>query len=201
MLQMVDLPRWLNGEESPAARRDIQGNRDSIPGSGTSPGGGNSNPLQDSCLENPLDRAAWRATVHRVTESQDTSEHACKMTLMISPGKRNATLIGSWSVCSRKEKCFRLKPARWSTGACEQMKQNTRKPPLPGQPGSFLEHKHCSDVPINGYKVEWQLCKLIKTWKPNTNVFCFSLSRCRLRGDLCDCLFVLIFRWLSFPTG
>ena len=35
-----------------------------IPGSGRSPGEGNGNPLQYSCLENPMDRAAWRATVH-----------------------------------------------------------------------------------------------------------------------------------------
>ena len=37
-----------------------------IPGSGRSPGGGNGNPLQYSCLENPKDRGAWRATVHGV---------------------------------------------------------------------------------------------------------------------------------------
>ena len=36
----------------------------------TSPGGGNGNPLQYSCLENPTDRGAWRATVHRVTEGR-----------------------------------------------------------------------------------------------------------------------------------
>ena len=41
-----------------------------IPGSGRSPGGGHGNPLQDSCLENPMDRGAWRATVQRVTKSQ-----------------------------------------------------------------------------------------------------------------------------------
>ena len=41
-----------------------------IPGSGRSPGGGHRNPLQYSCLENPMDRGAWRATVHRVTKSQ-----------------------------------------------------------------------------------------------------------------------------------
>ena len=35
------------------------GNPDSIPGSGRSPGGGNDNPLQYSCLENPMDRGAW----------------------------------------------------------------------------------------------------------------------------------------------
>ena len=40
-----------------------------IPGWGRSPGGGNSNPLQYSCLENPMDRGAWPATVHGVAES------------------------------------------------------------------------------------------------------------------------------------
>ena len=39
----------------------------SIPGSGRSPGKGNGNPLQYSCLGNPMDRGAWRATVHQVT--------------------------------------------------------------------------------------------------------------------------------------
>ena len=39
----------------------------SIPGSGRSPGEGNGNPLQYSCLENPMDRGAWRATVHKVS--------------------------------------------------------------------------------------------------------------------------------------
>ena len=42
----------------------------SIPGSGRSPGGGNSNPLQCSCLENPMDRGAWRATVLRIANNQ-----------------------------------------------------------------------------------------------------------------------------------
>ena len=41
-----------------------------IPGLGRSPGGGNGNPLQYSCLEDPMDRGDWRATVHRVTKSQ-----------------------------------------------------------------------------------------------------------------------------------
>ena len=39
-----------------------------IPGSGRSPGGGHSNPLQYSCLVNPMDRGAWQATAHGVTE-------------------------------------------------------------------------------------------------------------------------------------
>ena len=42
----------------------------SIPGLGRSPGGGHGNPVQNSCLENPMDRGAWRATVHRVAKSR-----------------------------------------------------------------------------------------------------------------------------------
>ena len=41
-----------------------------IPGSGSSPGEGNSNPLHYSCLENTVDRGAWWAIVHKVTNSQ-----------------------------------------------------------------------------------------------------------------------------------
>ena len=41
-----------------------------IPGLGRSPGEGNGNPLQYFCLENPMDRGAWQATVHGVTKSQ-----------------------------------------------------------------------------------------------------------------------------------
>ena len=41
-----------------------------ISGSGRSPGGGQDNPLQYSCLENPMGRGSWKATVHRVTKSQ-----------------------------------------------------------------------------------------------------------------------------------
>ena len=52
------------------------GNADLIPGLGRSPGGGNRNPLQDSCVKNPMDRGAWRAMVHGVTKSQ-TRLSAC----------------------------------------------------------------------------------------------------------------------------
>ena len=46
------------------------GDPDSIPGSGRSPGEGNRNPFQYSCLENSMDRGAWQATVYGVAKSQ-----------------------------------------------------------------------------------------------------------------------------------
>ena len=49
------------------------GDLGSIPGSGRSPGEGNGNPLQYPCLENPMDRGAWWATVHRVTRVRHDS--------------------------------------------------------------------------------------------------------------------------------
>ena len=53
----------------PASAGDLR-DVSSIPGSGRSPGGGHGNPLQYSCLENPMDRGAWQATVHRVPKSR-----------------------------------------------------------------------------------------------------------------------------------
>ena len=65
VLRNSGLPQGLSGKE-PACRT---GNPGSDPGLGRSPGGGHGNPLQYSCLENPIDRGAWRAMVHRVTKS------------------------------------------------------------------------------------------------------------------------------------
>ena len=53
----------------PAVAGDVR-NAGSVPGSGRSPGVGNGNPLQYSCLENSMDRGAWWATVHGVAEGQ-----------------------------------------------------------------------------------------------------------------------------------
>ena len=59
--------------KSPSASAGDMG---SIPGSGRSPGEGNGNPLQYPCLENPMDRGAWWATVHGVTKSQTQLTHS-----------------------------------------------------------------------------------------------------------------------------
>ena len=50
------------------------GDAGSIPGLGRSPGEGNGNPLQYSCLENPMDRGAWQAAVHGVAKELDTTQ-------------------------------------------------------------------------------------------------------------------------------
>ena len=59
------------GSEVKASASNV-GDLGSIPGSGRSPGEGNGNPLQYSCLENPTDGGVWQSTVHGVTESNMT---------------------------------------------------------------------------------------------------------------------------------
>ena len=65
----MGFPGGSDGKESACNAGDLG----LIPGLGRSPGEGNGNPLQYSCLESPMDRGAWWATVHGVIES-DTIE-------------------------------------------------------------------------------------------------------------------------------
>ena len=62
---LMDFPGSSDGKVSAYNAGDLG----SIPGSGRSPGEGNGNPLQYSCLENPMDRGAWWATIHGVAKS------------------------------------------------------------------------------------------------------------------------------------
>ena len=78
----MGLPWWLSGKESAYSA----GDPGSILGSGRSPGEGNGYSLQYSCLENPMDRGAWQATVHGVTKKLDTTEG---LTLEIPSGARD----------------------------------------------------------------------------------------------------------------
>ena len=66
---MNGIIQYVALKNPPANAGDLR-DKVSILGSGRSPGGGNCNPLQYSCLENAMDRGAWWATVHRVSKSQ-----------------------------------------------------------------------------------------------------------------------------------
>ena len=76
-----DFPWWLSGKE-PTYKAGVAGDTGSIPGLGRCHGGGHGNPLQYFCLENLMDRGAWWATVHRVSNSRTqlkwVSTHACE---------------------------------------------------------------------------------------------------------------------------
>ena len=66
---LEEIEGFPGGSEVKASASNT-GDLGSIRGSGRSPGEGNGTPLQDSCLENPVDGGAWWATVHRVTKSR-----------------------------------------------------------------------------------------------------------------------------------
>ena len=68
----MGFPNGSVAKNQSANTRDT-GDTGSVSGMGRSPGGGNGTPLQYSCLENPVDRGAWQATVYGDTES-DTTE-------------------------------------------------------------------------------------------------------------------------------
>ena len=64
--------------KNPLASAGVAGETGLIPGPGRSPGGGNGNPLQYSCLENSMDRGAWRATVHGVAKTSTGLRNSVK---------------------------------------------------------------------------------------------------------------------------
>ena len=67
--ELIGASQWLSGKNF-TCNAGASGDMGSIPGSGRSPGGGHGNPLQYSCLENPMEREAWQAIVYRVAKSQ-----------------------------------------------------------------------------------------------------------------------------------
>ena len=84
-----------DGKESACNKRDLG----SIPGSRRSPGEGNGYPLHYSCLENPMDRGAWRATVHGFAESDMTEQLTLSHFTFIGPSGLSWWLSGKESTC------------------------------------------------------------------------------------------------------
>ena len=82
----------LSGNESPCPAGDAGW----TPGWGRSPGIGNGNPLQYSCLGNPMDRGAWWATVHGVTKESDTTKQQQQQ---LGRGQSSGEWVQLW--CSR----------------------------------------------------------------------------------------------------
>ena len=92
----------------PANARDVGSN----PGSGRSPGEENGNPLQYSCLENPMDRGAWQVTVHRVTKCRTQPSnlaHTCVYThicpLPLEPPSHPTPTPPSWVITELSSQC------------------------------------------------------------------------------------------------
>ena len=97
--EALGFPGGSDGKESACNARDLG----SLPRLGRSPGEGNGNPLQYSCLENPMDRGAWRTTVHGVTKSQTRLKHL-KLSVSCFWGLTGSFSEGKHSVQGRKEK-------------------------------------------------------------------------------------------------
>ena len=101
-------PRWLSSKQS-TYNEVVTGGAGSIPGSGRSPGEGHSNPLQYSCLENSMDRGAWRTTVHGVAKSWTQLKWLSMHTCTHSPG--------SVGVCFCRFRRILTSPCcRWGVG-------------------------------------------------------------------------------------
>ena len=81
---------------SPAKAGDLG----SVPGLGRSPGEGNGNPLQYSCLENPMDRGAWRATDHRVAQSKTQLRDSAHTRTSLLPRPATEAELGTRTLTS-----------------------------------------------------------------------------------------------------
>ena len=133
----IRLPRRLSGKESACNAGDLS----SVPGLGRSPGGGNGNPHHYSYLENPMDRGAWRATVHGVTEN---------WTWLSDRSAQHTELI-CWELWWIKHRAFKN---RWQSKQAhgnpkDALKRNTG------------DKKHCnSNVEcIDGLFIKWDMAE------------------------------------------
>ena len=105
MIAPFGLPQWISRKESACNAGDTE-DVGSIPGSGRSSGGERGNPLQYACWENPLDRGAWRATVHGVAVSRTQMKRPSRHThsriegVLISFSSSKSTESIMWALTS-----------------------------------------------------------------------------------------------------
>ena len=155
-------------ENSPANAGDAR-DMSSIPGLGSSSGEGNGNPLQSSCLENPMDRGAWQPTVHGVAKTQTRLSARAQAARTLDGSRKeeeaqvnnrrqrlfiavqNLHLTNSWF--SLFPQLTRCEPQSW--------KHNLRTCPRDAEP--------------NGKGTQWLLCHL---QFPDTRAQLLNLTRC-----------------------
>ena len=122
---ILGLPQWLSGKESACSAGDA-GDLGLIPGSGSSRVG-NGNPLQYFCSENPMDRGAWRATVHRVAKSSTQlkwlSVHACTGFGIIADFNE---VFKSWNCFLRSYSVCKINRVNYSSSAHKKRKENLK---------------------------------------------------------------------------
>ena len=94
-----------SGSDGKASAYNV-GDLDSIPELGRSPGEGNGNPLQYSCLENPMDRGAWRATVHGVAKNQARLRDFKHFYPVVTV--KNPRLLGAGSMVNTTDVCDQM---------------------------------------------------------------------------------------------
>ena len=167
------LTRWLSGKE-PTCDVEDAGDAGLIPGSGRSPGGGHGNPLQYSCLENPMDRGAWQAAVHRVTMSWTRlSTRACTADSLCCIAETDNTVKQS-TLQSRVIHRLPVSNTQWTL--CTPQGRNTgvgaRMPP------PFLPRKD----PHSGFGVPGG--SSLENHFPDTNVCCI-ITLCSLGPVWC----------------
>ena len=131
--------------------------------SGRSPGGEHGGPLQYSCLDNPMDREAWQATVHWVTKSQDTTE-ITQHAHMLQTGRKGPSILSSRSLTQVDNSISGREAVPFKQGArgwCTEMTQRDGMGREDG--GGFRMGNTCTPV-VNPYQCmakTLQYCKVI----------------------------------------
>ena len=158
----------------------------SIPRLGRSPGGGDGNPLQYSCLGNPLDRGAWRATVHGLKESDTTTDtHTHRAPLEVEELRGHVALASTHSTSNHP----------WGTSQ-PHLVQNLPTAlfwhPSLGWKTSALgfsySRKPLGNAPVNLSSVSWGKRPSPEAWL-SSSVACVSWQKS------------VSFRFLTFLTG